>query len=240
MGLFNKLKGALGIDAETNVTENTSQENIISLEKCKISLDKTIVSLTKNANQTLDNIANVVLCLDVSGSMSDNISNGDVQSLLNILMPIGLKLDDNDNIDVYTFDHRCTRYEGMTLKNYSNYIKTNRISADGGTSYSVMLERISVDYKESGKTLVIFITDGETGGDQSICEDIIRKLPSNIFIQFIGIGSSNFSFLEKLDDLDGREDDNTGFTKASNIFSMSPEQIYESALTEFVYWSEVI
>src|SRR5574344_801220 len=101
MGLFNKLKGALGIDAETNVTENTAQENIISLEKCKISLEKTIVSLTKNANQTLDNIANVVLCLDVSGSMSDNISSGDVQSLLNILMPIGLKLDDNDNIDVY-------------------------------------------------------------------------------------------------------------------------------------------
>ena len=174
MGLFNKLKGTLGINTETNVT---TSENTISLEKCKISLEKTIVSLTKNANQTLDNIANVVLCLDVSGSMIGNIWSGDVQSLLNILMPIGLKLDDNDNIDVYTFDHRCTRYEGMTLKNYSNYIKKNNISADGGTSYSVMLERISVDYRESGKTLVIFITDGETGGDQSICEDIIRKLP---------------------------------------------------------------
>ena len=133
---------------------------------------------------------------------------------------------------------------------------------EGGTNYAGPLKRIIDDhfpgaikeireggglFKKSRKGMkisqlsgpiqdpvfVIFITDGNNG-DAHKAEDLIRKasvLP--MFIQFIGIGGARFSFLEKLDNLDGRFIDNAGFFHAKDIDNMSDDEFLDGILNEF-------
>lgn len=85
-------------------------------------------------------------------------------------------------------------------------------------------------------TFIIFITDGENE-DKSKNDDVIRKASKeNVFIQFIGIGNEKFKYLKKLDELDGRERDNTGFSKLEKLRDVSDEELYTSVLEQFTAW----
>jgi len=86
---------------------------------------------------------------------------------------------------------------------------------------------------------VIFITDGDNF-DKRDTDDIIRKLSKEYcFIQFIGVGNDRMSYLEKLDNLTGRECDNTGFTRFDDIKNISDTQLYEAVLGNFADWLKV-
>ena len=83
---------------------------------------------------------------------------------------------------------------------------------------------------------VIFITDGDNS-DHRETDDIVRELSKyNIFVQFIGIGDDNFSYLKKLDKLDGREADNTGFTSVEDMDKMTDEELYTEILRQYKDW----
>ena len=85
-------------------------------------------------------------------------------------------------------------------------------------------------------TFVIFITDGENM-DKNATDDVIRRSSKeNVFIQFVGIGSEKFSYLKKLDELSGRDRDNTGFVKLANLDTVSDDELYTSVLEEFASW----
>lgn len=80
---------------------------------------------------------------------------------------------------------------------------------------------------------VIFITDGNNG-DKAKAEELISKaaiLP--MFIQFVGIGNESFSFLKKLDDLEGRIIDNAGFCHIQGIETISDDDFLGEMLNEF-------
>ena len=57
-----------------------------------------------------------------------------------------------------------------------------------------------------------------------------------MFYQFIGIGSSDFDYLEKLDDLDGRKVDNTAFLKFQDLTSLSDDELYSALLEQYPQW----
>ncbi len=85
-------------------------------------------------------------------------------------------------------------------------------------------------------TFVIFITDGENS-DEFETTDIIKKASKeNVFIQFIGIGRENFKYLKKLDDLEGRDRDNTGFVQLEKLDNASDSELYTSVLSQFAAW----
>lgn len=52
----------------------------------------------------------------------------------------------------------------------------------------------------------------------------------------IGIGDDNFSYLKKLDKLDGREADNTGFTSVEDMDKMTDEELYTEILRQYKDW----
>jgi hypothetical protein len=110
----------------------------------------------------------------------------------------------------------------------------------GGTNYAPVLRNIVQYYKDIEPSeipaYIIFITDGENW-DERETDKIIRELSKyNMFVQFVGIGNESFSYLRKLDNLSGRQSDNTGFTAVKDMNRMSDTELYNELLRQYVDW----
>lgn len=85
-------------------------------------------------------------------------------------------------------------------------------------------------------TFILFITDGNNS-DHGATNRLLREVSDkNVFIQFIGIGHEKFEYLRKLDDLDGRVRDNTGFTQMDSLRKVSDNELYTEVLEQFSQW----
>jgi hypothetical protein len=97
---------------------------------------------------------------------------------------------------------------------------------------------------------VMFVTDGTTS-DKPFTERQLRWASREpIFWQFMGIGKgkkskskllasfadSDFPFLEKLDELDGRMVDNAGFFSVSSPDEYSDAELYDLLMDEYPGW----
>ena len=235
---------------------NLDKVTDVNLKKSYANLEKTIVDLTKETGVDLNaHTARVCVCLDYSGSMSSDYHSGKVQKVLNRLVPLALKFDDNGELDVILFQDNCKSFPSITLDNYQNYVNEIILSSSydmGGTNYSPAIKELISNYGKpkglqamfkkgsSDPAFVIFITDGENW-DKPETDDAIRKsADENIFIQFVGIGSSSFDYLEKLDDLDNRRVDNTGFIKVKDFEKLSDEEVYKQLLSQYPEWIEAL
>lgn len=188
----------------------------------------------------------VVLALDYSGSMTTLYNNGQVQELVERVLPLGLAFDDNGEVDFYLFENRFKKLpENLTLSNINGYINNKVLNkySMGATSYAPVINEIVKEFKPSGglfgsKVLdipvyVLFITDGENDDKSDTEKALIEASKYGIFFQFIGIGNSSFSFLEKLDNLGGRNIDNANFCKIQNPNSKSDDDLYALLLKEY-------
>ena len=210
------------------------------LTEYKISLNKTVVNLEKSTGVSFDNLkSRVNLILDYSGSMEDMYMDGTVQEVVTKILPLALKFDDNGELDCYLFSNSFKKVKGCTERNYHNYVR-DVIKPDDhnmhGTYYAPVLRDILSHDKPGIPTFTIFITDGDNS-DPAMTDDIIRKYSTaNGFIMFIGIGGAEFWYLRKLDTLDGRPVDNTGFVEFANIRNVDETTLYEKLLSEYASW----
>lgn len=230
-----------------------------------LNLRKQIV-LTLAKSKGLENEkAQVVLAMDISGSMQDEYYDGTVQRVIERIVPLAMQFDDNQSIDLYLFQDQAYDAGQVTLNNLEGYVERDILRSGkyqfGGTQYAPVIEFIrdgaqnmlgkaaaavtgmfgsifgktAADAKKL-PTYVIFVTDGDNS-DHSKTERLMRELSSKgIFWQFVGIGHAGFSFLDKLDNLSGREIDNASFFKATNIDRMSDDALYAELLKEFPTW----
>lgn len=218
----------------------------------KINTRKEIVFNLTKAVGIENQKAQVVLCMDISGSMEDMYRNGTVQDVIERIVPVALQFDDNGELDLYMFTTYCKKHKNnVTLKNLDNLVNNEllRHYAFGGTNYAPPINMIIEEVKENTKggifssakplkypVYVIFITDGQNQ-DTSETETAIREASKHgAFFQFVGIGSAQFPFLEKLDTLDGRFIDNANFFKVKDINAMTDEDLYGKLLGEFPSW----
>ena len=96
----------------------------------------------------------------------------------------------------------------------------------------------------------MFVTDGTTS-DKPLTERQLRwSSREPIFWQFMGIGKgkksknkrlanvadSDFPFLEKLDELDGRLIDNADFFAVASLDEHSDAELYDLLMTEYPAW----
>lgn len=224
MGLFDFLK-----------KDKKSEE--IHLNK-KIDLRKETVAISLKKKDVESLIAEVVLCIDSSGSMYNRYTEGKVQDVLERLIPLSLKFDDDGQVPVYTFASNCKEHPTMNLNNLEDYTNENLINhVGGGTYYSNPINMIIDKAKKNEfkyPVFVIFITDGENG-DHEETERALREASNyDIYFQFVGIGNESFKFLHKLDNLSGRKFDNAGFLKMQSFDNISDEKLYDELLNEFV------
>lgn len=232
----------------------TKEEDKEKIGEHLVNLSKCVVNLSKSTGVDIGGKkAKVVVALDYSGSMDTLYRNGTVQETLNKLVPLGLTFDDDGDIELYLFNDKSKKYPALTLDNYSRY-KTDVIDGTwsmGMTNYAPVLKDILSDmgkvkkgflggikgYKDTGDDVfIIFITDGNNDDKYETDKIVVESSKTNTFIQFIGIGGSDFSYLEQLDDLGGREIDNTGFSNMRSLQDVSDSELYDTVLSEFAKW----
>lgn len=231
--------------------------HLVSLvKKATISLEKAGLSA---------HCARVCLCLDISGSMSALYKSGAVQKFAERILALACRFDDDGAIDVFLFGANVHNPEPMTLANSNGYIAAimRTYPLEGDTRYGRAMESIREFYfknlptaapeqvrKAETPVYVMFVTDGGTS-DKALSERHVRESSREpIFWQFMGIGKgrksksrllqafvdSNFPFLEKLDDLQGRLMDNTGFFSVERPDEHPDDALFDLLMDEYPGW----
>lgn len=214
------------------------KNNIVNLDKCVTKIrDRSGVDLFKYSAQ-------VAVVLDFSRSMSGIYKSGAVQRTLNRLVPLGLRFDDNKQLDAWIFHGGFKRLKSINISNFESYVKDVIMTSGekyGKTSYSPVIRDIltkyTVENPDPHPVFVVFITDG-SNDDRTSTNNVIRESSNyNIFIQFVGLGNNDkFDYLKRLDDLKGRSVDNTGFIKVSDFDTLSDDELYTELLKQYVIW----
>jgi stress response protein SCP2 len=243
------------VDLEKRVAQSAPQ--LVNLVKsATVSLEKAGLAQHR---------AKVCLVLDISGSMSALYRKGLVQQFAERILALGCRFDDDGEIDVFLFGRNVHRGAPMGLSNWSNYIERiiDRHPLEGDTRYGAALEAVRRHYFPDGRggerkapvkaevpVYVMFVTDGSTS-DKPLTERQLRWASREpIFWQFMGIGKgrkskaralanfadSDFPFLEKLDELDGRLIDNADFFSVASPDEHSDGALYDLLMNEYPQW----
>lgn len=248
MGLFSKLfKSEDKVSVQPSnmaVAQDTSTNMKIDMSKSEENLNKVLIDMSKSSKIDMTkHEAKVALAMDFSGSMDSLYYNGSVQAVITRLLPIALKFDDNGELESWLFSNGSHKLDPVNADNYQTYVDDYMLSSGmnmGGTNYAPVLKDI-VKYCNRQKSsnipaFIIFITDG-ANWDTSETDQIIREISKyNMFIQFVGIGNDRFDYLRKLDDLDGRDNDNTGFIAVKDMNRMSDLELYTELLRQYKDW----
>jgi len=238
----------------------------LNLEKRLIDLEKKdakLVNLAKKAaislekKGLLDHRAKVALCLDISGSMSGFYRSGAIATLVQRILALGLRFDDDGEIDVFLFGADAHDYGSVGVEDYRDFVPAmqRRYPLEGGTNYGRVMAMIRRHYQrdlQAGQqpVYVMFVTDGETQ-DRSESERQIRDASREpIFWQFMALGkskaqakgffrrllASDFGFLAYLDEMPGRLIDNANFFQVADPNEPSDEELYDLLMGEYPQW----
>ena len=209
--------------------------------------------------------AKVCLVLDISGSMSSLYHKGLVQRFAERILALGCRFDVDGEIDVFLFGSKVHQPAPMGLNNWSGYVEKviKRHPLEGGTRYGAAMEAVRRFYfpdadgsertepcKSALPVYVMFVTDGSTH-DEAFTERQLRLASREpIFWQFMGIGKSrkgkggflsglfdsDFTFLEKLDELNGRLVDNANFFSVASPDEHADPELYDLLMAEYPAW----
>lgn len=216
------------------------EKPVVSLAKSSENLDKVLVSLSKESRTDMSkHTAMAAVAVDYSGSMEKRFMNGSVQRTVTRLFPLALKFDDDGKLESWLFSNGSRKLETGTIDNYESYVANVMLGSGmemGGTNYAPVLRDIIKYYKKHGGAVPAFITDGDNS-DRNKTDEIIKELSHyNMFVQFVGIGKSKFEYLHALDDMGGRECDNTGFISVSEMDKLDDETLYTELLSQYRDW----
>lgn len=234
--------GGLQLHKGLNLTKEQSVENL--------NLRKETFSLVLTKSGLNDVQARIVFVMDKSGSARSLFSSGVVQRVIDRLLPVALRMDDNGELDMYLFssDSRAfKRLDTITESDFYQYVDREIVRKPennfwGGTEYAPIINEIVKQYgindPSSTPTFVIFITDGANSDRNATKEAITNAAHYPIFWQFIGLNpdESEFDFLKRLDDLKGRVIDNADFFHLNDVDKISDEVLYSRLMTEYPSW----
>jgi stress response protein SCP2 len=238
------------------------KKRLVDLEKKLAGQAPQLLSLVKTAGVSLEkrglgeHTARVALVLDISGSMAGLYRSGAVQRLAERVLALGLRFDDDGVVDVFLFGKKVHQPEtGLRLEGHQEFIsgvlRMHKLEFD--TRYGAAMSAVRTHYfGTSGQraqplpdrvpVYVMFLTDGAPS-DRNVATEQIRSASYEpVFWQFMGIGSPRqFSFLQQLDDLDGRFTDNADFFAVDERELMgrtpiSDDELFDRLMTEYPDW----
>jgi hypothetical protein len=238
------------------------KRRLVDLEKKLATQAPQLLSLVKTAGVSLEkrglgeHTARVALVLDISGSMAGLYRAGAVQRLAERVLALGLRFDDDGVVDVFLFGKDVHRPEpGLRLEGHQQYIAdlTRQYPLEYDTRYGVAMAAVRQAYFGDSRervepqpaqvpVYVMFLTDGAPS-DKSVATRQIRSASYEpVFWQFMGIGPARqFSYLQRLDDLDGRYTDNADFFAVDQDDLMgrrpiSDDALFDRLMTEYPGW----
>ncbi|WP_084552154.1 VWA domain-containing protein [Bacillus cihuensis] len=208
---------------------------------------KVDIVLEKKALQK--GIARVGVVLDISGSMRRLYQSGTVQSVLERLLALATRFDDDGILDVWIYDNEFTRMPSITEIDFTDYIEREILGNPSVKKFGAnneppvmrdVLQKYFVEEKSKLPVYLIFINDGgvkkASRKHDNVPRVLIESAHQPLFWQFVGIGNGNFDVLKKLDELEGRFIDNANFFQIVDIENESDEELYNKLLNEFPFW----
>lgn len=208
---------------------------------------KSLISLEKN--NLLNIKARVALILDYSGSMNNQYKNGDVQKVLDRIMPLAVNFDDDGSFECWAFAEKSLRLKDVSLNNLNNLNNYINTESGGYTKWNAgarfnnepavldaVLKYFTQESPSELPVYVVFISDGGVSETKKIKQILKHASSQPVFWQFVGIGGHNYGVLKQLDNMDGRVVDNCNFFEMDNIQSMPEAQLYDLLLQEFPLW----
>jgi len=241
-------------------------EHGVRLEKRLVNLEKKdpqLVSLVKKVGVQLERFgleqhqAKVALCLDISGSMHSLFRKGSVNTLVTRVLALGLRFDDDGEIDVFLFGKGAYHAGTVNSDNYQTFVKETlrRHPLEAGTAYGKVIEMVRNHYRDQPgfgqvPVYVMFATDGDTSDRPQTEKQIVEASQEGLFWQFMAIGSppgekkgffskllsTDFSFLEYLDTMRNRFIDNASFFLVRDPAEPSDEELVKLMMSEYPSW----
>ncbi|MBF9073603.1 VWA domain-containing protein [Streptacidiphilus fuscans] len=189
------------------------KQKLITLEKSLADQgDHQLLDLTKKAAVSLEkrglgeHTARVALCLDISGSMHALYRSGKVQALVERVLALGMRFDDNSEIDVFLFGSRGHVAGSVSVGSYRGWVQRmlGQYPLEGGTDYAGAIRLIREQYfgasdlrntplADRQPVYVMFLTDGHTTSEQQTRAQVTASSYEPLFWQFMGIGRSSRS-----------------------------------------------
>jgi stress response protein SCP2 len=182
----------------------------ISLEKRAEAEAPQLVNLVKKAAVSLEkrglgeHTARVALCLDISGSMAMLYRSGKIQKLAERILALGLRFDDDGEVDTFLFGRAGHQAESMNLSNVRQYTSDvlRRHPLETSTNYGAAMRLIRRHYfgfdgprtsphSDRFPVYVMFVTDGATFDEDVAREQVRSSSYEPLFWQFMAIGSSS-------------------------------------------------
>lgn len=207
-----------------------------------ILVKRSLVDLQKHAQEVQNKLAipdiraQVVLVMDVSGSMGSLFVNGTVKGIVTRILSLGMNLDDNRSIPVIALDSGANHLkEEVNSQNLESYVERYLSRLVGGsTNYAPSINKAVEIIKPGDPGFVLFVTDGANGDKEASVNAIREASEKPIFFQFLGISDTggDFPFLRELDTLTGRKIDNAGFAELS-LGKVTDQELFEAMLNEF-------
>ncbi|KJD43786.1 VWA domain-containing protein [Paenibacillus terrae] len=238
---------------------------MINLEKAQIELinlsKKASISLAKRGLG--EQKAKVSVIIDISQSMDIQLHSGKIQQAFQRLLALAMNFDDNGAADIFAFGKNDYYLGEIEQKNFFEFVDReilNKHQLEGGTKYAGVLKRV-VDFYFPETTIIkkgflgfgrkfynvrnirpdlpcfaMFITDGDCHDPEETKKIIRTASHLGLFIQFVGIGRSNFLFLDELDILEDRFIDNANFFSINDLSEITDNELYDRLLNEFPDW----
>ncbi len=186
------------------------KQQLVDMEKRVASTSPQLLDLTKRAAVSLDkrglgeHSARVALCLDISGSMHGLYRSGKIQKLAERILALGLRFDDDGEVDVFLFGKDAHSAGGLGLANHASYVPDllRQFKLEGATYYGKAMQLVRQHYfgtselrhAPHGQPLpvyVMFVTDGRTMDEQVTRDQLIASSYEPLFWQFLAIGTSS-------------------------------------------------
>ncbi|WP_329027091.1 VWA domain-containing protein [Streptomyces sp. NBC_00690] len=228
----------------------------------RLSLRKEQVAVSLRKHRAEGVSARVVLVLDASGSMAALYTRGTVAEVVERMAAVAAKLDDDGDMQAWTFASNPARLPDLTLGELPEWLRLHvrvgqisffrRKSRKGLEPGQVDMRDVGIQNEEQKviaevrdfvrrnpvpvPTLVLFFSDGGVHRNAEIERELREAAEEPVFWQFVGLGRSEYGILSRLDTMQGRRVDNVGFFAVDRIEDMPDTELYDRLLSEFPSW----
>jgi hypothetical protein len=210
-------------------------------EKLNLRKQQVALVLTKHAMTGLR--CRVVLVLDVSGSTSGLYRRGVFSRAVERVAPVAAQVDDGAEMQAWAMGGRAEQLEDVTVATLPQWIEKytakRYTGAEGWNNEKAAVESVARYVARNPldvPTLVLFFHDGGVTDNKGTEKALRAVEDAPVFWQFIGVGRSDYGILERLDTLQGRTRDNTGFFALDDLDAVSDAELYDRILQEFPSW----
>jgi len=204
--------------------------------------------------------ARVGLAIDISGSMRGLYTNNTVQSVVDRILALAMRFDDNGEMDMWTFSNGCDQLQPASEKYFNNYVNqfilnNHKIEKWNGTEYAPVINSVLTEYypERSGKTGFLGKLFGR-GKNDAAEQAKINSIPSILIMITDGANDDPSATTKLLEESQGKniyyqfvgignesfrylnqvaeKYPNAGFVSIKDLQGMADDALYEKFITD--------